>query len=199
MGVQAGGSDNRGWGFSRGNLPPLRNESYVLGAMRVIPHVERTAVSGIPAPTRSSPLLKRLDLADGPAIPEPPATPYAVPAEVEMIMSAMEAGGRFNVQRRAMKRFPWRVQASLRLHVDPPGHPHRVIYTRDIHARSLGFITSQRLPLGYGGVVDLPAADGTILSIACTLLRCRQATPGWYEGVVYFNREQPGIEAQITA
>jgi hypothetical protein len=134
----------------------------------------------------------------GIALAEPPATPHAVPAEVELIMSAMEAAGRFAVQRRALRRIPWRVQASLRLHVDPPGHALRVIYTRDVHARSLGFITSQRLPLGYGGVVDLPATDGTILSIACTLLRCRQASPGWYEGVVYFNREQQGIEAHIT-
>ena len=56
---------------------------------------------------------------------------------------------------------------------------------------------AERLPLGYGGVVDLPANDGTILSIACTLLRCRQASPGWYEGVVYFNREQTGVERLI--
>lgn len=114
-----------------------------------------------------------------------------------MIMSAMEAGGRAHTQRRALRRIPWRVQAALRLHVDPPGHAARVIYTRDVHCRSLGFITNQRLPLGYGGVIDLPASDGTILSIACTLLRCRQAAPGWYEGVVYFNREQAGIEQQI--
>jgi hypothetical protein len=123
--------------------------------------------------------------------------PRAVPAEVEMIMSAMEAGGRVFAQRRALRRIRWRVQADLRLFVDPPGRSARVVYTRDVHARSLGFLCAERLPLGYGGVVDLPASDGTVLSIACTLLRCRQASPGWYEGVVYFNREQTGIEELI--
>jgi hypothetical protein len=116
-----------------------------------------------------------------------------------MIMSAMEAAGRFQHQRRALRRIPWRVQANLRLFVDTPGHKPRVVYTRDIHARSLGFLSAERLPLGYGGVVDLPAPDGTILSIACTLLRCRQASPGWYEGIVYFNREQTGVEQMIGA
>ena len=114
-----------------------------------------------------------------------------------MIMSAMEAAGRNHQQRRALRRIAWRVQANLRLFVDTPGHPNRVVYTRDIHARSLGFLSAERLPLGYGGVVDLPANDGTILSIACTLLRCRQASPGWFEGVVYFNREQTGVEQLI--
>jgi len=31
---------------------------------------------------------------------------------------------------------------------------------------------------------------GDIRTIACTLLRCREAAPGWYEGRMYFNRQQ---------
>jgi hypothetical protein len=26
--------------------------------------------------------------------------------------------------------------------------------------------------------------------VPCTLLRCRQASPGWFEGCLHFNREQ---------
>src|SRR5262245_56203245 len=123
--------------------------------MRVIPHVERACVA-IPAPTRSSPLQVQLEPDAGATLTLPAATPHGVPAEVEMIMSAMEAGGRFNQQRRALRRVPWRAQANLRLFVVAPGHAPRVVYTRDIHARSLGFLSPERLPLGYGGVVDLP-------------------------------------------
>ena len=117
--------------------------------------------------------------------------------EVDLIISAMEAGGQGFVNRRAEKRIPLRVQATVRLFVDLAGHRARVIFTRDIHSRCLGFLTPERLPLGYGGVIDLPTRDGGILSIACTILRCRLAVPGWYEGMVYFNREQTSLEQVI--
>ena len=38
--------------------------------------------------------------------------------------------------------------------------------------------------------LELPCPDGNLISIACTLLRCREAAPGWFEGAVCFNREQ---------
>jgi|GEM_PF-1220642 len=123
-----------------------------------------------------------------------PAIWSPVPQDVDLLITAMEAGGHRAGDRRAQARTPWRVQASVRLFVDRPGHPARVIFTRDIHSRGLGFVTRDRLPLGYGGVVDLPTHDGSLLSIACTILRCRQAAPGWYEGLVYFNREQTAME-----
>ena len=68
--------------------------------------------------------------------------------------------------------------------------PPWLLYTRDINPRSLGFVTSHRLPLGYGGVIELPGPDGEPVSVHCTLLRCRQAAPRWFEGCLYFNREQ---------
>jgi hypothetical protein len=120
-----------------------------------------------------------------------------LPQEVEMVLSALEAGSKAGAERRTQARLSWRVQAGLRLFIDPPGHTSRTLYTRDVHSRGLGFVSSHRLPLGYGGVVDLPAYDGTVMSIACTLLRCRLAAPGWYEGVVYFNREQFNLERMI--
>ncbi len=122
-------------------------------------------------------------------------TPWpTIPHEVELIISAMDAGRHAGPGRRNLSRTAWRVQATVRLFIDQPGHPARTVFSRDIHSRGLGFVTSERLPLGYGGVVDLPAKDGTIVSVACTVLRCRQATAGWYEGFVYFNREQTSTE-----
>ncbi len=124
------------------------------------------------------------------------------PPQVELILSAIEAG-RYpgpsatapatGPERRQTKRASYRVRGHLRLFSDAPGEQGRVIYTRDVHHRGLGFITANRLPLGHGGVVELPTPAGKIVSIPCTLLRCREAAPGWYEGSVYFNREQPHL------
>ncbi len=127
-----------------------------------------------------------------------PPAPAAWPAQAELVMSAIEAG-RFaqdryaGPNRRAYRRRPLRVKAGLRLFSDPPQTPAWTLYTRDVHARGLGFITPHRLPLGYGGLIELPSgdADGGTVTIPCTLLRCREAAPGWFEGSLYFNREQP--------
>ena len=115
------------------------------------------------------------------------------PAEVELILSAMDAG-RDNdayADRRTVTRIPYRVRGELRLFSDPSGTAPWMIYTRDVDRRGLGFITSHRLPLGYGGWVELAAPNGRMMKIHCTLFRCRQAVEGWFEGALYFNREQP--------
>jgi hypothetical protein len=124
------------------------------------------------------------------------------PAQAELVLSALEAGqfagpggahtGQAGPNRRALPRRRLRVKAALRLFSDGDHTPPRMLFTRDVHARGLGFITPHRLPLGHGGVVELPTADGgRTVSVACTLLRCREAAPGWFEGSLYFNRDQP--------
>lgn len=120
------------------------------------------------------------------------------PPQAELVLSAIEAGQHRmgfdpGAERRTTRRVSFRVRAQLRLYSDNPGEPGRVIYTRDVHHRGLGFITPHRLPLGHGGLVDLPTPTGKIVSVPCTLLRCREAAPGWYEGSVYFNRDQQGL------
>ena len=142
--------------------------------------------------------------AGGPVVDGPAAGHEDWPPQVELILSAIEAGRHgpesgagggplFGADRRRSKRVSYRVRGRLRLFSDAPGDEGRVIYTRDIHARGLGFITPHRLPLGHGGVVELSTPGGKIVSIPCTLLRCREAAPGWYEGSVYFNREQHAV------
>ena len=126
------------------------------------------------------------------------------PADVEMILSSMEAGKfAFNQEqeilgmgtpagreRREGQRVPYRVRAELRLYRDQPGSAPWLIYVRDADTRGLGFVSPHRLPLGYGGHVELVAPSGRPLSVPCTLFRCREAVPGWYEGAMNFNREQ---------
>ena len=114
------------------------------------------------------------------------------PAQAEMVMSAIEAGQFPAVDnRRTAPRRRYRVKASLHLFSDAPDTAPWAIYTRDIHARGLGFITPHRLPLGHGGLIELPVGESSRIHIPCTLLRCREAAPGWFEGSLYFNRDQP--------
>jgi hypothetical protein len=115
------------------------------------------------------------------------------PPMAELILSAMESGrhGAEADNRRALPRIPYRVLGRLRLFSDAPHTEPHVIYTRDAHARGLGFITPHRLPLGHGGFVEFPGPDGNPRRIQCTLNRCRETAPGWYEGAICFNREQP--------
>ena len=120
------------------------------------------------------------------------------PAQVELIMSALDTGQFTADNRRKNRRNPYRVKAKLRLFSDPPLASPWVIYTRDINARGLGFISSHRMPLGYGGLIELPGPEGGVVSINCTLFRCREAAPGWYEGSVYFNREQPEFALPVA-
>jgi hypothetical protein len=112
------------------------------------------------------------------------------PREVDMILSALEAAGHDSPDRRGAGRSCYRVFARLHLFSDGDFASPWKLFTRDANSRGLGFLTPHRLPLGYGGRVELPAPDGSILSVHCTLLRCCEAAPGWYEGALYFNREQ---------
>jgi hypothetical protein len=136
------------------------------------------------------------------------------PPEVELILSAMDVGRdgadasahadavRDRAQpsidsaqnRRKPGRRDYRVRAHLQLFSDRPGTEPWTLYTRDVGPRSLGFITPHRLPLGYGGWVEIPTPRSGTQKIHCTLFRCRPAVQGWFEGALSFNREQHVFE-----
>lgn len=125
--------------------------------------------------------------------PEPVRSDNEWLAEAELIMSALEAAaapaGAFDNRRRHPRR-RYRVVADLRLFSDNPGSPRWRLFTRDVSVRGLGFITRERLPLGYGGILELPAPQGQLVTISGTLSRCREIGNGWYEGALHFNRDQ---------
>jgi molybdenum cofactor biosynthesis enzyme MoaA len=112
------------------------------------------------------------------------------PPEVGLIISALEAGDHHEDDRRQVERGSYRVVAQLRLFSDPPGSEAWTLYSRDASPRGMGFITPHQLPLGHGGMIEFVDPYGNELSINCTLYRCRLAAPGWFEGALYFNRDQ---------
>jgi hypothetical protein len=134
----------------------------------------------------------------------PPATalvesadPGHWPPEARLILSALEAGEATpGENRRGGSRTLYQVRASLRLFSDSDGSPPWRLYTRDVTARSVGFITPHRLPLGYGGVVELTDPHGHSIRAHCTLFRCRQTAGGWFEGALSFHRPQWSLRAE---
>lgn len=138
-------------------------------------------------------------LSDNATAPIAPAPRGRLPAEVEFILSALEVGQFDGESRRAQARRTYHVCATLRLFSDTPKAQPWQLYVRDINPKGLGFVTRHRLPLGYGGLLSLPAPGGRVLSIDCTLVRCREAVQGWFEGSMYFNREQLAFDAEFLS
>ncbi|HEY1684458.1 MAG TPA: PilZ domain-containing protein [Tepidisphaeraceae bacterium] len=110
--------------------------------------------------------------------------------QAEFILSALDAGQFRFKERRHAPRITYRVKATVRLHSDPDESGGKIIFTRDVSPRCMGFVTPHRLPLGYGGVLELEDPQGNAINLDCTLLRCHETVDGWFEGSVYFNRPQ---------
>lgn len=121
------------------------------------------------------------------------------PREVDFVISALEAGPRPLIDRHKLPRTAYRVRATLRLFSDRPDSEPRLLYTRHVNPQAIGFLTSTALPLSHGGILHLPSPQRKLMQIHCTVLRCRLAAPGWYEGAVYFNREQQVFAAEMMA
>jgi hypothetical protein len=112
------------------------------------------------------------------------------PPEVDFVISALEAGPRPIIDRQKTKRCQYRVRATLKLFSDAPDARPALLYTRNVTSQALAFLTADVLTLSHGGILRIPSPSGEIIQINCTVLRCREAAPGWFEGAVYFNREQ---------
>ena len=118
------------------------------------------------------------------------------PAEVEFLISALEAGPKPLIDRQKQKRLQYRVRATLKLFSDPPEAQPALLFTRNVTSQALAFLTKDVLTLSHGGILRIPSPSGEILKINCTVLRYREAAPGWFEGAIYFNREQPFFSSE---
>jgi hypothetical protein len=130
---------------------------------------------------------------DSDALAEPDFGPF--PREVEFVISALEAGPRPILDRHKHRRSRYRTRALLKLYSDSPDAGATLLYTRSITPQAVGFLSTRQFTLSHGGILRIAAPDGNPAEIACTVLRCRQVAPGWYEGAVYFNRQQPMFAA----
>jgi hypothetical protein len=106
--------------------------------------------------------------------------------EVDMILSAMEAANPMPVERRSVRRTPLRTQAHLTLFAQSPLLGPTILFTRDVTEKGIGFITRERVPLGYNGLVQFTNSRGKTVTQHGQVYRCREAINGWYEGSLRF-------------
>ncbi|QOV89630.1 hypothetical protein [Humisphaera borealis] len=112
------------------------------------------------------------------------------PREVNLIMSSLDAAQcRAGHERRERARRRYRVAVRVRLFGMPQDLPPQVLYSRDLHTRGMGFVTREMLPVGRGGAVEIPTADGAPLRASITVVRCRDIGLGWFEGSLHFVRD----------
>jgi hypothetical protein len=137
------------------------------------------------------------------------ATPDAAVLEQQaaMILSAMDAAARSRsvpptaYERRGepAARRSFRGEAKLRLFADRETTEPWPVFLRDIESRAIGFITPDRLPLGYGGRLTFIGPDQNEHQLEVTVVRCRSCYGGWYEGAAYFHRSQPAFRPNREA
>jgi hypothetical protein len=135
----------------------------------------------------------------------PPAAPGAAdqtwPPEVDIILSALEAGrasartiaesaartSTGNRRRTTNSRVQHRIRAELRLFSDVPGTDPWILFTRDVDVKGIGFLSKRHIPLGQSGRVTWVDPKGHLREAHCSVCRCREAAQGWYEGAVAFH------------
>ncbi|MEM7808017.1 MAG: hypothetical protein AAF561_07895 [Planctomycetota bacterium] len=125
--------------------------------------------------------------------------------QASMILTAMDAAKTSRGQVPAMYerregavRVPIRQEAGLTLFADDGGVPHRMLFIRDVEPRAVGFITPERLPLGYGGTLHCRDLADEERRVAVTVIRCRSCYGGWFEGAAYFHKPQRSFGELVT-
>ena len=96
------------------------------------------------------------------------------PAEVEFVISALEAGPKPLIDRQKARRSQYRVRATLKLFSDAAEAKPALLYTRNVTSQALAFLTNDVLTLSHGGILRIPSPSGEILKINCTVLRYRE-------------------------
>ena len=97
------------------------------------------------------------------------ANPAIWPAEVDVILSSLEAASASHDNRRKLSRMKFRAIATLQLFSDESNSQPWTLYTRDVNSRGIGFICNRRVPLGHGGVVEVPGPNGEMITANCTV------------------------------
>jgi len=130
-------------------------------------------------------------------VPADPALRLPRPADADLIAEALVAARDLATDEsgdaRRRDRRPVRATAALQLLTDNPEDAPWALFARDADPRNLGFLTEHPLPVGHGGRVRLATADGQTLDVGCTIYRCRECVPGWYEGALSFHKLQPAL------
>ncbi len=94
--------------------------------------------------------------------------------------------------RRKLARKPYFLQTELLL--TGPVETHVTIFSRDINAWNVGFISPIPLPPRGKAIVQLVAPDGRSVAVGCRLRRCQAFDLGWFDCFAEFCQPQYPFE-----
>ena len=131
--------------------------------------------------------------------PTPPPSPAPEPVELPALPDDFDpdttAGDgpdpRPLVDRRHLPRVTFAARATLAPADDTGAVRPPAIRTRDLNPLGLGFTARQDLSVLGDAVLQLPAANGRLVCVACRVRRSRELGNGWYDGLVEFVVPQP--------
>ena len=101
------------------------------------------------------------------------------------------------VERRQQPREERHCRAAVEID-DAIQRSRQTVYTRDVSTWGVGFICRTPLPVGSTAMLHIDGAHGRTLRLMCCVLRCREVTPGWFEGAALLFREEPMLAADET-
>ena len=122
-----------------------------------------------------------------------------VPEDVREVIGMLSgrAPSRAVVERRQTPRHDHQVRAAMEID-DSVQRSRQTIYTRDVSSWGVGFVCRIPLPPGSNAMLHIDGAHGRPLRLMCCVLRCREVTPGWFEGAALLFREEPMLAATTT-
>ena len=121
----------------------------------------------------------------------------ADPREIDSVIAAVSSNtGVPEEERRGGARADYRVDAHLRLLPEVNGEGERVVYTRDVDEWGIGFVTAFAFAPGRKAIIRLQAPCGKEILRRCTVLRCREILPGWFESAVALDEFETLLSAE---
>jgi len=109
------------------------------------------------------------------------------PADVVEVLAQLDASFPKMHDRRVLPRWVFHAEAFLTIE-----HAERhQLWTRDINAWNVGFLSRQALTTGSHGTFRFEVPGGEIVVVAGQVKRCREFIPGWFEGYINFVQTIP--------
>lgn len=68
--------------------------------------------------------------------------------------------------------------------------PQAQVYVRDANPWAVGYITNVHIASHAKGRVTMTGPDGQRFETGCLVRRTREVAPGWFQGVLEFDRQQ---------
>jgi len=116
------------------------------------------------------------------------------PADVVEVLARLDASFPKMHDRRLLPRWVFHAEAFLTIE-----HSTRhQLWTRDINAWNLGFLSRQPLPVASSGTLRFEVPGGEIVVAVAQVKRCREFSAGWFEGYVNFMQTIPANALEKT-